>query len=157
MGLLLVWLPVIGTILGPVIRRFRVEDRSMEPFLVPGQGILCRPLGTRPVRGSIVVFPHPRRPEMWLVKRIVGLPGEEVVVDFGEVVIDERSGVDRWGAGQQTFPEGRWRVGPREVLVLSDNRPATADDGRTFGPVPMSGMMSVVWPRRNGSHPPPSP
>ena len=83
---------------------------------------------------------------MWLVKRIVGLPGEEVVVDFGEVSIDGRSGVDLWGVAQETFPEGRWRVGPGEVLVLSDNRPATADDGRTFGPVPISGMMKVIWP-----------
>jgi len=119
----------------------------MEPSLVPGQGILCGRLGTRPPRGSIVVFPHPRRPEMWLVKRIVGLPGEDVVVDFGEVVVDERSGVDLWGAGQETFPEGRWPVGPGEVLVLSDNRLATADDGRTFGPVPMKGMLKVIWPR----------
>jgi type IV secretory pathway protease TraF len=83
---------------------------------------------------------------MWLVKRIVGLPGEEVVVDFGEVAIEGRSGVDVWGAAQETFPEGRWRVGPGEVLVLSDNRPATADDGRTFGPVSMSGMLKVIWP-----------
>lgn len=154
MGRLLASLPVIGTILALVIRRFRVEDRSMEPSLNPGQGILCRRLSTRPARGSIVVFPHPRRPEMWLVKRIVGLPGEEVVVDFGEVLVDERSGVDLWGAGQETFPEGRWTVGPGEVLVLSDNRPATTDDGRTFGPVPMSGMMKVIWPRIRSRRPP---
>jgi type IV secretory pathway protease TraF len=90
---------------------------------------------------------------MWLVKRIVGLPGEQVVVDFGEVVVDGRPGVDVWGAGQQTFPEGQWRVGPGEVLVMSDNRPATADDGRTFGPVPISGMMKVIWPRMRRSQP----
>jgi len=156
-GRLLVWLPVIGTILAPVIRRFRVEDRSMEPSLGPGRRILCRRLGTRPARGSIVVFPHPRRPGMWLVKRIVGLSGEEVVVDFGEVIIDERVGVDLWGAGQETFPEGRWLVGPGEVLVLSDNRPATKDDGRTFGPVPMGGMMKVIWPRPGSRRPPKRP
>jgi type IV secretory pathway protease TraF len=84
---------------------------------------------------------------MWLVKRVIGLPGEEVVVDFGEVIIDGRSGVDQWGAGQVTFPEGRWKLGTDEVLVLSDNRPATVDDGRSFGPVPMSGMLRVIWPR----------
>jgi type IV secretory pathway protease TraF len=91
---------------------------------------------------------------MWIVKRIVGLPGEEVVVDFGEVVVDGRSGVDVWGAGQETFPEGSWKVGPGEVLVLSDNRPATVDDGRSFGPVPMSGMLKVIWPRMKSSQPP---
>ena len=153
MGRLLGWLPVIGTILAPVIRRFRVEDRSMEPSLAPGKGIVCRSLGTRPARGSIVVFRHPRRPEMWLVKRVVGLPGEEVVVDFGEVIVDGRSGVDVWGAGQETFPEGRWRVGPASVFVLSDNRPATVDDGRIFGPVPIGGMMRVIWPRPQPDQP----
>jgi type IV secretory pathway protease TraF len=94
---------------------------------------------------------------MWLVKRIVGLPGEEVVVDFGEVIVGEKPGVDVWGAGQQTFPEGRWRVGPGEVLVLSDNRRATADDGRTFGPVPMRGMMKVIWPRMRRNQLPKNP
>ncbi|HUP17044.1 MAG TPA: signal peptidase I [Acidimicrobiia bacterium] len=133
------------------MRRFWVEDRSMEPSVGPGKTLFCRRLGTRPSRGLIVVFHHPRRAELWLVKRIVGLPGEEVVVDFGEVVVDGRSGVDVWGAGQETFPEGRWKVGPGEVLVLSDNRPATADDGRSFGPIPMSGMMKVIWPRMRRS------
>ena len=91
---------------------------------------------------------------MWLVKRIVGLPGEEVVVDFGEVVVDGRSGLDIWGAGQETFPEGRWTLGPGQVLVLSDNRRATVDDGRSFGPVPLTGMLRVVWPRMNANQPP---
>lgn len=84
---------------------------------------------------------------MWLLKRIIGLPDEEVIVDFGEVLINGRSGVDRWGAGHDTFPEGRWKVGTGEVFVLSDNRPATVDDGRSFGPVPVSGMLSLIWPR----------
>jgi type IV secretory pathway protease TraF len=83
---------------------------------------------------------------MLLVKRIVGLPGEEVVVDFGEVVIDGRSDVDLWGVEQDTFPEGRWKLGSGEVLVLSDNRRATVDDSRSFGPVPMTGMLKVIWP-----------
>ena len=90
---------------------------------------------------------------MWLVKRIVGLPGEEVVVDFGEVVVDGRVGVDVWGAGQETFPEGRWKLGPHEVLVLSDNRPATVDDGRSFGPIPVTGMLKMIWPRMNAKEP----
>ena len=84
---------------------------------------------------------------MWLVKRVVGLPDEEIVVDFGEVLVDGRSGVDLWSGGQTTFPEGKWKVGADEVLVLSDNRVATVDDGRLFGPVPLSGMLRVIWPR----------
>ena len=85
---------------------------------------------------------------MWLVKRIVGLPGEEVVLDFGTVLIDGRPGVDVWGGGQDTFLRGRWGVGTGDVFVLSDNRRATVDDARSFGPVPTNRMLRVIWPRK---------
>ena len=84
---------------------------------------------------------------MWLVKRVIGLPGEAVEIDFGEVLIDGRTGVDQWGSKLETFPEGKWHLGSGQVLVLSDNRSATADDGRTFGPVPTPGMLGMFWPR----------
>jgi signal peptidase I len=119
----------------------------MEPSLAPGTGIICRTVVTRPVRGSIVVFRHPKGLDMWLVKRVIGLPHEEVVVDFGEVLIDGRSGVDLWSGDKTTFPEGKWKLGADEVLVLSDNRAATVDDSRTFGPVPIRGLLRVIWPR----------
>jgi signal peptidase I len=84
---------------------------------------------------------------MLMVKRIVGLPGEEIALDFGDVVIDGRPGIDLWGPAGQTFPEGTWRVGEAEVFVLSDNRKATIDDGRSFGPATTQGMMQMIWPR----------
>ena len=121
----------------------------MEPALRPGSRIIVRPLGPRLSRGSVVVFRHPRRPEMWLVKRVIGLPGEVVEIDFGEVLIDGRPGVDRWGSKLETFPEGKWQLGKGQVLVLSDNRSATADDGRAFGPMSTTGMLKTVWPRMN--------
>ena len=119
----------------------------MEPSLAPDRLLICRPLGTRPLRGSIVVFPHPRRQAMWLVKRVVGLPGEEVEVDFGRVLVNGDPGIDLWDPGENTFPEGKWNIGEREVLVLSDNRPGTLDDGRSFGPVGTRDMFKVIWPR----------
>ena len=118
----------------------------MEPSLVPGRLLVCRALGTRPRRGSIVVFPHPRHRATWLVKRIVGLPGEEVEIDFGRVLVNGDPGIDLWDPGDNTFPEGKWNVGEREVLVLSDNRPGTVDDGRSFGPVEIADMLKVIWP-----------
>lgn len=130
-----------------MIRRFRVADRSMEPFLSPGSRIVGRALGASPARGSVVVFRHPLRPEMWLVKRVIGLSGEEVEIDFGEILIDGRPGLDLWGSGLETFPEGKWQLAGGQVFVLSDNRSATADDGRTFGPISMTGMLRIVWPR----------
>ena len=119
----------------------------MEPSLAPDRLLICRALGTPPRRGSIVVFPHPRHQAMWLVKRVVGLPGEEVEIDFGRVLVNGDPDLDLWDAGGNTFPEGKWNVGESEVLVLSDNRPGTVDDGRSFGPVGTRGMFRVIWPR----------
>jgi type IV secretory pathway protease TraF len=77
-----------------------------------------------------------------LVKRVLGLPGEEVRIDFGEVLINEVAGLDRWGVGS-TFPEGGWSVGQDEVFVLSDRRTATVDDSRTFGPVAVKRVLRL--------------
>ncbi|MEX0945731.1 MAG: signal peptidase I, partial [Acidimicrobiia bacterium] len=54
-------------------------------------------------RGDIVVFPHPRLTGMTLIKRVIGLPGETVAIEMGEVVVDGRQDIDRWGVGF-TYP-----------------------------------------------------
>ena len=50
-------------------RRFVVADRSMEPALRPGTGLVTIPWG-RARRGQLRCLPHPRRPDFWLVKRV---------------------------------------------------------------------------------------
>jgi signal peptidase I len=91
----------------------------------------------------MVVFTHPAS-ELTLVKRVVGLPGETVTLDFGDVLIDGNAGLDVWGTGS-TFPEGKWVMGEEHVFVLSDNRSATRDDSRSFGAIPLTGMLEVFW------------
>lgn len=98
-----------------------------------------------PRRGCVVAFPHPRRPGFWLVKRVVGLPGEVVTIDTGEVFIDRRAGDDRWGQGFST-PDGEWRVAAGRLFVLSDQRSRTRDDSRSFGPVATTGLYRMVYP-----------
>lgn len=69
-----------------------------------------------------------------MVKRVVGMGGEMITIEMGEVLIDGKAGFDHWGNGFST-PDGRWEVPPDKVFVLSDQRPLTRDDSRTFGPV----------------------
>ncbi|MEM9517007.1 MAG: S26 family signal peptidase [Actinomycetota bacterium] len=50
-------------------RRFVVADRSMEPTLVAGQGLVART--TRRARpGELRCVEHPEHPGFWLVKRV---------------------------------------------------------------------------------------
>lgn len=81
-------------------------------------------------------FTHPRREGFWLVKRVIGLPGEEVRIVDGRVVIDGSDRRDLW-AGASTMPEGEWKVPPGHMFVLSDARHRTLADSRTLGPVPI--------------------
>jgi nickel-type superoxide dismutase maturation protease len=62
------------------IRRFLIEDTSMQPALEPGDRLLVS--GWLPVRsGDMVVFRDPEAPSTWLVKRVAGLgPGGDVLV-----------------------------------------------------------------------------
>ncbi|HSJ35380.1 MAG TPA: signal peptidase I [Acidimicrobiia bacterium] len=118
------------------MRRFIISELSMTPALRPGDRLLAQRL-RRPRRGRVVFFPHPGRPDFWLVKRIVGLPGERVEVRDGHLIIDGEKVSDPW-AGGPTAPDGTWQVPPDGIFVLSDARHRTRADSRTLGPVPLS-------------------
>lgn len=94
-----------------------------------------------------MAFSHPHRPGFWLVKRVVGLSGELITMDVGEVLIDGQSGLDPWGRGWST-PDGEWRIPPGAVFVLSDQRSLTRDDSRRFGPIPATDTYRMIFPPR---------
>ena len=139
------------------LRSFLVSGDSMSPALRDGD----RFLGLRPVRaarvrrGAVVAFTHPLRPGFRLVKRVVGLGGEVITIDTGEVLIDGRAGIDRWGEGW-TAPDGEWRIPAGHLFVLSDQRPLTRDDSRRFGPIAADLYRMVFPPRRRRRTPSPS-
>lgn len=117
----------------------------MAPALRPGDRLLCVKLRRTPRRASIVVFEHP--PGFWLVKRVIGLPGETIEID--EVVrIDGAVFPEPWAEG--TPGAGCWTVGPDEMFVLSDARHRTRADSRTFGPVPIPGSYRLLLRYRRG-------
>ena len=96
-----------------------------------------------------------------MVKRVVGMGGEMITIEGGEVLIDGKAGLDQWGTGFST-PDGRWAVPRGKVFVLSDQRPLTRDDSRNFGPVGTDRMYRMVFrypsqsvpaARPSGGHP----
>lgn len=132
-----------------VLRRFAVHEDSMTPSLEPGDWIIARRRSGAPDRGDIVVFADPAGSGFDLVKRVIGLPGEQVGVTSGRVTIDSALLADRWANGA-TAPDGTWVVPDDHVWLLGDNRGASASDGRVLGPIPISDIQWVAiaryWP-----------
>lgn len=80
-----------------------------------------------------------------MVKRVVGLGGEVITIDTGEVSIDGKAGLDPWACGWSS-PDGEWRVPAGRLFVLSDQRTRTRDDSRTFGPIGTEGAYRMIFP-----------
>ena len=119
----------------------------MAPALLPGDYLIARRLRTTPQRGDVVVFEHPSRPGFFLVKRVVGLPGETVDIAGGQVNVEARPLAEPWADGPTTH-DGHWDMGERELFVLGDARAASIDDSRSLGPVPGVKWRAILryWP-----------
>lgn len=126
----------------------RVEGLSMEPNLHTGQRLIVEKVSYRfhgPRRGDIVVLKRPDCNDCELViKRVVGLPGEEVSIHDGRVYIDGRLLEEPYVTQSTRGDYGPARVPPLHVFVLGDNRGAS-NDSRSFGLVHRDLILGRAW------------
>lgn len=130
------------------VRRFEITDASMNPALHDGDYVLATRLVSTPLRGDVVVFPHPRDRGFLMIKRVVGLPGERVSIQGGTLAVNERVLAEPWATGALNGAFS-WHLGSRELIVLSDNRTVATEDSRELGPLPLGEMWRVgfrYWP-----------
>jgi signal peptidase I len=140
-----------------VTTRFR-EPRHGEVWVFEGDNMGGPPPGEsgvqRVVRGVgqfIGVVPASARD---FVKRVVGLPGDEIVIEQGQVFVngealDEDYVVfdDESDFGPVTVPEDR-------LFFLGDNRPNSSDSRRSLGFVASDDLVGravvIIWPIDHG-------
>jgi signal peptidase I len=105
-----------------------------------------------PRRGEVVVF-HPPLPsvlgsgERDFIKRVIGLPGEHVLIRDGRVYIDGQELVEPYLRSAQTHCGGQWCdvvLGPDEYFVMGDNR-GNSSDSRLWGPVRGDKIIGKAW------------
>lgn len=117
----------------------------MAPLLMPGDYLITRlfRFGRLLRRGDLVVY---RNGDGFLIKRVIGLSGETVEIDGGMLTIGGSPLVEPWWSAA-TRPDGTWTVPPNSWFVLGDNRPHSASDSRSAGPVSRRALHSVAVAR----------
>ncbi len=130
-----------------VVEPFRIPSASMLPGLVDGDfifvnkfsyGLRLPVLNTKflstgePHRGDVVVFRLPSDPSVHYIKRLIGLPGDHVVVRNNEIFINgsrvpsRRDGEYSGGYGFSGADLAIERIGERDHLImLARNRLST--------------------------------
>jgi signal peptidase I len=129
--------------------RYVVDGQSMEPSLHTGQFLIVSRLAYRfgtPQRGDIIVFDFPNNPADDYVKRIIGLPGETVTIEGGDILIDGQLLDEPYLAtdGIAAYDRGHWVVPAGAFFVLGDNR-AHSSDSRRWGMLDGDAIIGKAW------------
>jgi len=133
---------VLYLLIDAVVGRVRVDNISMKPTLQPGEFMLVNKLAYRfgdVEHGDVVVFHDPFTPGKDLVKRVVGVPGDVVVVSGGVVTVNGQQLVEPYIADPPDY-EGEWKVPDNSIFVLGDNR-KNSSDSHSWGFVPMENLV----------------
>lgn len=117
----------------------KVEGTSMMPSLDDQERIFVNKFVYRwePIeRGDIVVFRYPRDPSKSYIKRVIGVAGDRIRIDAGQVFVNdapiEEDYVPAIYADERSYPETV--VPSNSYFMLGDHR-SMSNDSRDFGPV----------------------
>jgi signal peptidase I len=132
----------------------KVEGTSMMPSLEDQERIFVNKFVYRlePIeREDIVVFKYPRDPSKSFIKRVIGMAGDRIRIDGGQVYVNneplDEDYVPPAYTDARSFAE--IVVPPNSYFVLGDHR-SMSNDSRDFGPVNQSFIYGKAvfgyWP-----------
>ena len=132
----------------------KVEGTSMMPSLEDQERIFVNKFVYRlePIeRGDIVVFRYPRDPSKSYIKRVIGMAGDQIRIDGGQVYVNgtalQENYVPSEYSDSRSYPETV--VPENSYFVLGDHR-SMSNDSRDFGAVNKSYIYGKAvfgyWP-----------
>ncbi len=131
--------------------RVRVDGFSMRPTLEDGEFVLVNKMSYRfgeVSRGDIIVFHFPLNPEEELIKRVIGLPGDQIRAQDGLVYVNGQL-LNEPYIYQAPLYSGEWTVSEGQIFVLGDNR-NNSNDSKDWGLLPAGNVVGkavlIYWP-----------
>lgn len=134
----------------------QVKGASMDPTFGSGDYIFTSKVTYKMRsfhRGDVIVFKSPHNPDIEYIKRIIGVPGDVVMVKDSEVYVNGRqlnepyisAKTNLWEGGFSKNGEGT-KIAEGMLFVMGDNRPRSSDS-REFGPVTEESVIGQVFYR----------
>jgi signal peptidase I len=142
---------VFGFVRPFVVEAFYIPSQSMVPTLKVQDRVLVNKFIYRfsePERGDIVVFQSVEGGGEDLIKRVMGVPGDEIAVRGGKLLVNgephSEPYVNKKFPDRSTFAPTRVPKG--HYFMMGDNR-ANSRDSRFFGPVPKKNIEGEAFLR----------
>ena len=136
-----------------LMQPFLVSGASMEPNFSSGNYLIIDELTYRlrnPQRGEVIVFKSPQSLSTYYIKRIVGLPGEKVVIGGGLVSVYNQENPKGLKVSESYLPPELKTAGnlsvdlkDKEYFVLGDNRNYSYDS-RSWGVLKEKYIIGIV-------------
>lgn len=120
----------LRSLINTATMRLRVDGYAMGVTLPNGSYILADKQAYQqngPQRGDIVILESPLSSNsVMLIKRVIGLPGEVVSINQGQVSVNGTRITEPYVSAKATYT-GEWKIPEGEYFVLGDNRPDSSD------------------------------
>ena len=143
---------VFGFVRPYVVEAYRIPTESMVPTLEVGDRVLANKFVyrfTEPERRDIVVFDSvDEGDDQTLIKRVVGVAGDEIQVQSGVLYVNGEEQEEPYlnDADQSRGFYGPTVVPEGHIFVIGDNRGNSADS-RVFGPLPLENLKGEAFMR----------
>lgn len=142
-----------------LVQPFLVSGASMEPNFHSGDYLLIDEISYRfrePQRGEVIVFHYPNNESVYYIKRIIGLPGEEVEIKNGKIKIYNSENPDGFILDESYLLGNigdskieKTTISGGEYYVMGDNRNFSFDS-RSWGALKENEIIGLVrlrlWP-----------
>jgi signal peptidase I, bacterial type len=135
-----------------VVQSYHIDGQSMDPGLQNGEFVMVNKtayLFSPPERGDVIVFHYPHNTQLDYIKRVIGLPGDTVNIDYQHVYVNGKQLNEPYITVPYNHQGAHWTVPANQYFVMGDNRPVS-DDSREWGFVPKDYIIGkaaiVFWP-----------
>jgi len=144
------------------VQAFVIPSESMKPTLKIHDRLLANKIIYRirqPHHWEVIIFKYPEDPKKYFVKRLVGMPGESIMIKNGHICIDGKTieppesistPLYYYNDGDGLYEvNGEVRIPSGAYYALGDNS-INSKDSRYWGFVPSKNLVGkalfIYWP-----------